>query len=152
MIGPAPTVALILLTAILGAALLRFQGRLTLIQAQTKLAQGTMPMKELVAGLFLAVGGALLLTPGFITDAVGFSCLIPGLRQLIIAWGLRHLKVPGQFSAFHSMDGESPTQSYNRTNADVKGMNSSSTGSPHVQRQRQRGESKIIEGECHRDD
>ena len=47
----------------------------------------------MVEGIFLAVGGALLLTPGFITDAFGFACLLPGIRHVIIAWGIKHIDV-----------------------------------------------------------
>lgn len=84
VIGALPTIGLVLLTAMLGLALLKQQGISTLLSAQQKLDGGQLPMNELVQGVFLAVGGALLLTPGFVTDAIGFCCLIPGIRHLII--------------------------------------------------------------------
>ncbi|WP_078085280.1 FxsA family protein [Microbulbifer mangrovi] len=92
-IGALPTIALVLLTAMIGLALLRRQGISTVMRAQQKMQAGEMPAREMAEGIFLAVGGALLLTPGFITDAVGFACLIPGVRQLIIGKLLGHIVV-----------------------------------------------------------
>ena len=89
--GALPTIALIFLTAIIGLALLRQQGYTALARAKSKMERGEMPAGEMVEGLFLAVGGALLLTPGFITDTVGFCCLIPGVRRLLITWGAARL-------------------------------------------------------------
>jgi UPF0716 protein FxsA len=83
-IGALPTIGLVLLTAVVGLALLRRQGISTLMRAQEKMRAGEVPAKEMAEGIFLAVGGALLLTPGFITDTLGFICLIPGLRQLVL--------------------------------------------------------------------
>jgi UPF0716 protein FxsA len=83
-IGALTTIGLVLLTAMLGLALLRQQGVSTLMRANQRMQSGQLPAQEMVEGIFLAVGGALLLTPGFITDGVGFACLIPGLRQIII--------------------------------------------------------------------
>lgn len=92
VIGALPTIGLVLLTAVIGLALLRQQGFATLLRARQKMAEGQVPAKEMVEGIFLAVGGALLLTPGFVTDAIGFFCLVPGLRHLLILWGMRHFK------------------------------------------------------------
>jgi len=74
-IGAVTTVALILLTAFIGAFLVRAQGFSTLARVQMQMAKGEMPAIEIFEGLFLLVAGALLLTPGFITDAIGFACL-----------------------------------------------------------------------------
>lgn len=83
-IGALATIGLVLLTAMIGLALLRQQGFATLLRANQKMEAGQLPAQEIVDGLFLAVGGALLLTPGFFTDAIGFICLIPGLRKLLL--------------------------------------------------------------------
>lgn len=91
VVGALPTIAMVLLTAVIGLALLRQQGYSALARARQKMSQGTMPAGEMVEGLFLAAGGALLLTPGFITDAVGLCCLIAPVRQLIIRWGFARL-------------------------------------------------------------
>ncbi|WP_445357620.1 FxsA family protein [Microbulbifer sp. ANSA002] len=92
-IGALPTIGLVFLTAIVGVTLLRRQGISTLMRAQEKMRTGDIPAQEMVEGIFLAVGGALLLTPGFITDALGFACLIPGLRQLLLGRLVRHITI-----------------------------------------------------------
>lgn len=94
-LGAGATVFLVFLTAMVGIALLKRQGASTLLRAQQRSAQGEIPIQEVVEGVFFAVGGALLLTPGFFTDFIGFCCLIPGLRQLIIAWGLKNISAIG---------------------------------------------------------
>lgn len=80
-IGAIPTILLVMLTAIIGLHGLRRQGLSTLNRLQTKLSDHQLPAKEIVEGIILAVGGALLLSPGFVTDTVGFSCLIPLTRR-----------------------------------------------------------------------
>lgn len=89
VIGALPTIGLVLLTAVVGAALLRQQGLSTLTRAQSRLDSGQVPATEILEGLMLAIGGALLLTPGFITDAIGFSCLLPMTRKALAAQLLR---------------------------------------------------------------
>lgn len=83
IIGAIPTIFLVVLTAVLGAWLLKQQGLATLQRFQNSLAQGTLPAYEMVEGPILLAGGALLLTPGFLTDIMGFACLIPQLRRKI---------------------------------------------------------------------
>ena len=86
LIGAFPTIFLVVFTAALGAWLLRRQGFATWQRFQTNLAQGTIPAYEMIEGPILLVGGALLLTPGFFTDALGFACLIPALRQKVACY------------------------------------------------------------------
>lgn len=81
IIGPLPTVAVVVLTAALGAWLLRIEGLQTWFRLQQSLAQGKIPALEIVEGPILLVGGALLLTPGFFTDFLGFLCLLPATRR-----------------------------------------------------------------------
>lgn len=81
LIGAFPTIILVVFTAALGAWLLRRQGFATWQRFQNNLATGTIPAYEMIEGPILLVGGALLLTPGFFTDALGFACLIPALRR-----------------------------------------------------------------------
>lgn len=88
-IGALPTIALVVLTATIGLALFRREGFATLHRLQTKLNQGEIPGRELLEGVMLLIGGALLLTPGFVTDAIGFVCLLPGLRQPLAEWLIR---------------------------------------------------------------
>ncbi|HTN33066.1 MAG TPA: FxsA family protein [Marinobacter sp.] len=105
IIGVFNTVGLILLTAIVGVWLLRKQGLATLLKANQRLNSGELPAKEVAEGLILAVGGALLLAPGFITDAIGFLCLIPGIRHLLAAQVLKRMVVAGQSQSFHFVSG-----------------------------------------------
>jgi UPF0716 protein FxsA len=86
LIGALPTVFLVIFTAILGTYLLRAQGLATFQKVHTTLEQGQMPAEALFEGVLLLIGGALLLTPGFFTDAIGFLCLIPSFRQFLISW------------------------------------------------------------------
>jgi UPF0716 protein FxsA len=83
-IGAGLTIALIIFTALLGAFLVRAQGFSTFVRVQQQLGKGELPAIEILEGLFLLVAGALLLTPGFLTDAVGFAFLTPPLRRWII--------------------------------------------------------------------
>ena len=83
-IGALPTIALVVVTATVGLSLLKRQGLSTLLSARQKMNEGSIPATELVSGVMLAVGGALLLTPGFVTDAVGFVLLIPQTRQWLL--------------------------------------------------------------------
>jgi UPF0716 protein FxsA len=82
-IGLAPTLLAVVLTAVLGAVLLRRQGLHTVQEAQAKLNRQEAPIRELFDGLCLFAAGALLLTPGFLTDIVGFALLVPEIRLRI---------------------------------------------------------------------
>lgn len=93
VIGALPTVALVVLTAVLGAALVRHQGLATLQRLQATLGRGETPAIEMVEGVLLLAGALLLLTPGFFTDTLGFACLIPPLRQALALWLLRRITV-----------------------------------------------------------
>ncbi|MBV1904583.1 MAG: FxsA family protein [Pseudomonadales bacterium] len=84
LIGTLPTIALVMLTAVLGITLLRQQGLNTLARGMQKMQVGEMPAQEMAEGLLLAVAGALLLTPGFVTDTVGFLLLTPILRAKLV--------------------------------------------------------------------
>ncbi len=83
IIGAFPTIILVVLTAVIGAGLLRQQGLSTLARLQKNMGQGKLPAQEMIEGVLLAVGGALLMTPGFVTDTMGFLCLLPFSRKFI---------------------------------------------------------------------
>jgi len=89
VIGALYTVGLVVATAVIGAYLLRKQGLSTLARVQQTMANGEIPAIELMEGAVLLVTGALLLTPGFFTDAIGFICLVPAFRRAIIIWLLK---------------------------------------------------------------
>ena len=90
-LGALNTVLLVLLTALIGVALLRVQGFRTLMNAKNKLGMAQLPAEEIITGIFLAIGGALLLTPGFITDIFGFLCLVPFTRRILLKFFLNNL-------------------------------------------------------------
>jgi len=99
MIGALWTVVLVILTAVIGVNLLRIQGMSTLTRAQRNMAQGQIPAMEMMEGVALAVAGVLLITPGFITDTIGFLCLIPASRRAIIRYIMARASVHTNFSA-----------------------------------------------------
>ncbi|MFG5038901.1 membrane protein FxsA [Vibrio cholerae] len=80
VLGVWPTIALVLLTAIVGASLVRSQGLQTLLTVQQRLAQGQLPAQQILEGVMLAVAGVLLLTPGFFTDILGMLVLLHAPR------------------------------------------------------------------------
>jgi UPF0716 protein FxsA len=83
IIGFWPTMGVVVLTAFIGTGLLRQQGLATLAKVQASLEQNRLPMEEVFDGLCLLVAGALLLTPGFFTDAVGFLLFVPAFRRVL---------------------------------------------------------------------
>ena len=89
-LGAGLTIVLVVFTAMLGAALVRAQGFAVFTRVQMQFARGHLPAMEMLEGLLLFVAGALLLTPGFFTDAVGFAFLVPPLRRKIIRHVLAH--------------------------------------------------------------
>ena len=93
-IGALLTIALVLLTAFIGINLLRHQGLATLNRASWRIQSGQIPAQEMLEGILLAVGGALLLTPGFVTDGIGFLLLVPFTRHFFSA------SLMGRFKAF----------------------------------------------------
>ncbi|MEM6810919.1 MAG: FxsA family protein [Pseudomonadota bacterium] len=82
-IGILPTLLLCVVTAIIGGFLVKKQGLETLFKGQTNLNQGILPLKEIFDGFCIIIAGALLMTPGFFTDFIGFSLLIPFLRDFL---------------------------------------------------------------------
>lgn len=84
VLGAPMTIFLVVFTALLGAFLLRYQGFYTLQKARLALARGELPTVAMLEGVVLLICGALLLTPGFFTDTIGFLGLIPPLRQKLI--------------------------------------------------------------------
>jgi UPF0716 protein FxsA len=123
-IGGLWTVGLVVLTAVIGVQILKRQGIATLLRANQRLDRGQLPGQEMFEGFFLAFAGALLLTPGFITDTLGFICLTPPLRRAMV----RRLLDSGVLTTGQSGPG--------------RGFYWSSQG-----RSQQRDQSTVIEGE-----
>jgi len=128
-IGAFWTVMIVIMTAVIGVNLLRIQGFSTLKRAQQNMEQGAVPAMEMMEGIVLAVGGALLITPGFLTDTLGFICLVPVTRKALIRAVIKRGGV--QMHSFHQT---SSYQSYS------EGHRKSNDGG------------RTLEGEFHRKD
>lgn len=123
-IGALTTVALTVLTAVIGATLARLQGLATLQRLQATMARGEMPAMEMLEGALLMVGGLLLLTPGFFTDGIGFLCLLPPTRRLFALWIFRRMAAgmppgaggPAGSGARHTIEGEFRREDDDRDN------------------------------------
>ena len=102
-IGLWPTLAIVLVTAILGTQLVRAQGVLAINQLRSSFSDLRDPTEPLANCALILVAGALLLTPGFFTDAVGFLLLIPAVRTLVFNYIRSRVSVQG-----FSMGGERP--------------------------------------------
>ena len=109
-IGALPTILLSIFTAVLGAALVRFQGFGILFRVQESVDRGEAPAIEMLEGAMLMVTGLLLLLPGFITDFLGFLVLIPPLRRAFILYFLKHSGVMRPASGQQSADGDPVTR------------------------------------------
>jgi len=82
-IGLGTALLMSLFTAILGGAIVKYQGIMTLGSANDSMRRGVLPSKELFDGLCIVAAGATLITPGFLTDAIGFALLIPAFRNIV---------------------------------------------------------------------
>lgn len=93
LIGTWPTIAIVVLTALVGSMMLRHQGLSAMRDVQSRLSSGENPGRLLADGAMILFAGALLLTPGFFTDAVGFLLLIPPVRTLVWNYAAARVKV-----------------------------------------------------------
>lgn len=132
-IGGWNTVAIVIFTAFVGAYMVRREGISTLMQAQQKMQAGAMPGQEMAEGLLLVIAGVLLVTPGFITDGLGFLLSFPLTRPLIAKSVMKQItasaikgQTQGQTSGFYY-------QSNQQT--------------PHSQWQNTANQDDVIEGE-----
>jgi|TARA_B110000914_G_scaffold225429_1_gene246122 UPF0716 protein FxsA len=95
------TIVIIILTAILGAALTKSQGRKAMEKFQQATEQGRIPAREALDGIMILLAGAVLITPGFLTDAFGFLLLVPPVRSVLAGYlgerlkGKFHVVTPG---------------------------------------------------------
>lgn len=119
-IGVFYTLGMIFLTAIFGSILLRWQGFQVLNKLQVESAAGRVPGKELVHGAMILVAGILLLTPGFVTDSIGFLLFVPGIRNVI--WSFLASKI--KFASFGGGFGTGPNggRGYPRGNNQSDGV------------------------------
>jgi UPF0716 protein FxsA len=151
-IGLWATLAIVILTAVLGTAMLRQQGLATMNQVRQRLGAGEMPAQQIIEGLLLLVGGVLLLTPGFVTDAFGFTCLFPLTRQ----WLARQIAARSMGHMNVVVGGMGPGSSANGPAAGHPfGDPAAPGGRPHsgsAVQQPTRTEGDVIEGDFRRDD
>jgi len=96
-IGLGWTLAIVILTAVIGTWMLKRQGLKTLFRLQDQLDQGQLPLREVFDGFCLLLAGAFLLTPGFVTDGVGFLLFLPPFRNLLITSISRVVPYRGHF-------------------------------------------------------
>jgi UPF0716 protein FxsA len=101
-----PTIAIVLVTALLGAIVLQRQGLQTMRRISQSMASGEPPIEPVVDGFFLAIAGAFLLTPGVVTDAIGLSLLIPPVRRMLARWGFARILRKGSFTIHTYRTGE----------------------------------------------
>ena len=97
LIGLWPTLAIVILTAMAGTWLLRLQGFQTYQRAQAALQRGEAPVAEVLDGVFLFAAALLMVTPGLITDTMGFLFLVPPIRHAVakglVSWAIRNGKL-----------------------------------------------------------
>lgn len=91
-IGGLTTIGIIILTGIIGAYLVKGQGFMILKKIQSDLNEGIIPGDSLIQGAIILAGGIFLLTPGFVTDIIGFIFLIPVSRRVVKKYLLKWLK------------------------------------------------------------
>ncbi len=92
IIGALNTIALVILTAVVGAYMVRLEGLGVMYRIQRNMMEGVFPAEELIDGTMILVAGALLLTPGFITDFIGFLMVFPGSRRVIKGVAKRYIQ------------------------------------------------------------
>jgi len=113
-LGAVPTIMLVIVTALIGSALVRSQGLQLVAQLQERLAKGEMPGQQLIEGIMLIITGVLLVTPGFVTDLAGLLLLQPTIRAAIAKTILANVN----FSSASMSNGFSHTHS-SFTKADI---------------------------------
>ncbi len=84
LIGALNTVALVILGGVLGLSIIRRQGFRTMLNARAQMAHGELPALEMLEGFLIAIGGVLMILPGFITDSLGIALLVPPVRKAIL--------------------------------------------------------------------
>ena len=134
------TISIVIITAVVGTAVLQQQGLETIGRINKSMASGVPPIEPVVEGFFLLLAGAFLLTPGIITDAVGFILLIPPLRRSIAKWSFKRVLSSANVHVRTST-------SYGSAQTDSHGYANPGRPGPHST-----GDGPIIDGEYERVD
>lgn len=91
-LGTLNTVLIVILTGILGASFARSQGANIISRIRNSMSRGEIPGEEMIQGLLILAGGLMLITPGFITDLIGFALILPLSRKVAAGWLLTYFK------------------------------------------------------------
>lgn len=101
-IGLAPTLLGCVVTAVIGAFLVRLQGFGVLRNAQAAIARNELPVSEIAHGVFILIAGVLLMTPGYVTDAMGFLLLVPAVRSAVAHAAMAYVKAHARVHVMRS--------------------------------------------------
>ena len=118
-IGVGTTILVVIFTAVLGAYLVKQQGFATLHAVQKEINEGRVPALQMAEGIALLLAGAVLLTPGFMTDAFGFALLTPVIRKSLINWFISRSNFNVQTA--HTGSNSQTNQTYNNNGSVIEG-------------------------------
>lgn len=118
-IGGFETLGVVILTGVIGASLARWQGFRTIMRIRHELNQGSLPADAMLDGLFILCAGLLLITPGLLTDAIGFSLLAPPARTWIKRKAKTYIKAHFQITQFNQFNQQRKSSHRHGTNPDV---------------------------------
>ena len=151
-----PTLAIVIGTAIIGTTIMRQQGLKALMNAQRSMAEGKLPVDSVIDGSFLLIAGAFLLTPGLITDTIGFIFLVPPFRRQLARWGFKKFTEGGDGISATLWQGSTDGAAEDRQFGDARG-GGKTADSPEERRSQPQADNKksfeegpIIEGDFHR--
>ena len=116
-----PTMGLIVATALVGTFVLQSQGIQTMRRIARAMAAGEPPVGPVVDGLFLAIAGAFLLTPGVITDGIGLLLLLPPVRWALVKWGFRRVLANADFTMHTHRTDRDPQRPHGQAHRPGKG-------------------------------
>jgi len=149
IIGGWSTIALVVITAFIGAKLVKQQGTDALKNVQTQMAQGQMPAQDLFSGLCVIIAGVLLVTPGIVTDIFGFLLLTPLVRNKMAAGILKQVAAKGASSGaqgFHFSSGGFDKNTFNQD------RNQENNQGQTYENEAPEQKPKVLEGEYQRKD
>ena len=116
-----PTILLVMLTAVVGVALIRQQGLSTLTRGIYRLNRAEIPAVEIIEGILLAMAGAFLITPGFLTDFIGLTISAPVTRRIIVLMLLKRLSERAEFRTKTSEAKNGPYKTQNTSSPVIEG-------------------------------
>ncbi|PAJ76090.1 F exclusion suppressor [Pseudoalteromonas sp. NBT06-2] len=147
VIGGWSTITLVIVTAFIGAKLVKQQGTDALKNVQTQMAKGQMPAKDLFSGLCVIIAGVLLVTPGIVTDIFGFLLLTPLVRNKMAAGILKQVATKSVSSGAHGFHFSSGSFGKNTFNQD---HNQQSEQGQVYENEAEKQKPKVLEGEFQR--